>query len=138
MVRRNFGEGADVIKVYSSDNRTGRPDFSVPELQAIADEAHRRGKRVATHAKTYEGARNALLAAISCGAVFMGCLTYIGNGPNLMIKEVAEHRGVRMPHFFAYAVAAAAIMQSRSEPRRLPAVLKSRAERAASSARKAT
>jgi imidazolonepropionase-like amidohydrolase len=64
MVRRNFGEGADVIKVYSSDNRTGRPDFSVPELKAIADEAHRRGKRVATHAKTYEGVRNALLAGI--------------------------------------------------------------------------
>jgi imidazolonepropionase-like amidohydrolase len=64
MVRRNFGEGADVIKVYSSDNRTGRPDFTVAELQAIADEAHRRGKRVATHAKTYEGVRNALLAGI--------------------------------------------------------------------------
>lgn len=64
MVRRNFGEGADVIKVYSSDNRTGRPDFTVAELEAIADEAHRRGKRVATHAKTYEGVRNALLAGI--------------------------------------------------------------------------
>ena len=37
---------------------------------------------------------DALLAAISCGAVLMGCLTYIGNGPNLMVKEIAEHRGV--------------------------------------------
>lgn len=64
MVRRNFGEGADVIKVYSSDNRTGRPDFTVAELSAIADEAHRRGKRVATHAKTYEGVKNALEAGI--------------------------------------------------------------------------
>lgn len=64
MVRRNFGEGADVIKVYSSDNRTGRPDFTIDELSAIADEAHRRGKRVATHAKTYEGVRNALEAGI--------------------------------------------------------------------------
>lgn len=64
MVRRNFGEGADVIKVYASDNRTGRPDFTVAELEAIVDEAHRRGKRVAAHAKTYEGVRNAILAGI--------------------------------------------------------------------------
>jgi imidazolonepropionase-like amidohydrolase len=64
MVRRNFGEGADLIKVYSSDNRTNRPDFTVAELRAVVDEAHRRGKRVATHAKTYEGVRNALEAGI--------------------------------------------------------------------------
>lgn len=64
MARRNFGEGADVIKVYTTDNRTGRPDFTIAELEAIADEAHRRGKRVASHAKSYEGVRNALLAGI--------------------------------------------------------------------------
>lgn len=64
MVRRNFGEGADVIKVYTSDNRTGRPDFTVAELEAIVDEAHRRGKRVAAHAKTYEGIKNAVVAGI--------------------------------------------------------------------------
>ncbi|BEL05856.1 sodium:proton antiporter [Actinoplanes sichuanensis] len=51
-----------------------------------------------------------LLSAISCGAVIMGSLTYLGNGPNLMVKEVAEHRGVHMPHFFAYAAAATVIM----------------------------
>jgi Na+/H+ antiporter NhaD/arsenite permease-like protein len=55
-------------------------------------------------------AGNDLLAAIACGAVMMGALTYIGNGPNLMVKEVAEHRGVAMPHFFAYAAAAMLIM----------------------------
>jgi Na+/H+ antiporter NhaD/arsenite permease-like protein len=53
---------------------------------------------------------DALLGAISCGAVLMGCLTYIGNGPNLMVKEIAEDRGVDMPHFFGYALAAAAVM----------------------------
>jgi Na+/H+ antiporter NhaD/arsenite permease-like protein len=52
----------------------------------------------------------ALLAAISCGAVMMGCLTYIGNGPNLMIKEMAEHRGIKMPNFVAYAATAVAVM----------------------------
>ena len=43
-----------------------------------------------------------LLLAISCGAVFMGAMTYIGNGPNFLVKSIAEHRGVRMPSFFGY------------------------------------
>jgi Na+/H+ antiporter NhaD/arsenite permease-like protein len=43
-----------------------------------------------------------LLAAISCGAVLMGTLTYLGNGPNLLVKAVAEAQGTRMPSFFAY------------------------------------
>lgn len=42
------------------------------------------------------------LAAISCGAVFFGALTYIGNGPNFMVKSIAEHSGVKMPGFFRY------------------------------------
>lgn len=42
------------------------------------------------------------LAAISAGAVFMGANTYIGNAPNIMVKSIAEARGVRMPSFFAY------------------------------------
>ena len=44
----------------------------------------------------------ATLAAISCGAVFMGANTYIGNGPNFMVKAIAEENGVRMPSFFGY------------------------------------
>jgi Na+/H+ antiporter NhaD/arsenite permease-like protein len=40
----------------------------------------------------------------------MGCLTYIGNGPNLMIKEIAEHRGIRMPNFLTYLGIALLIM----------------------------
>jgi Na+/H+ antiporter NhaD/arsenite permease-like protein len=42
------------------------------------------------------------LAAISAGAVFMGANTYIGNAPNLMVKAIAEGRGVKMPSFFGY------------------------------------
>lgn len=44
----------------------------------------------------------ATLAAISCGAVFMGANSYIGNAPNMMVKAIAEERGIRMPSFFAY------------------------------------
>ena len=42
------------------------------------------------------------LAAISAGAVFMGANSYIGNAPNLMVKAVAEERGIVMPSFFGY------------------------------------
>lgn len=42
------------------------------------------------------------LAAISLGAVFMGANTYIGNGPNFMVKSIAEQSGVKMPSFFGY------------------------------------
>ena len=43
-----------------------------------------------------------VLAAISAGSVFMGANSYIGNAPNLMVKAIAEDRGVRMPSFFGY------------------------------------
>lgn len=42
------------------------------------------------------------LAAISAAAVFMGANTYIGNAPNLMVKAIAESRGLQMPSFFGY------------------------------------
>jgi len=43
-----------------------------------------------------------LLQAISCGAVMMGANSYIGNGPNFMVKAIAEEAGVKMPSFFGY------------------------------------
>jgi Na+/H+ antiporter NhaD/arsenite permease-like protein len=43
-----------------------------------------------------------LLTAISCGAVFLGAMTYIGNGPNFLVKAIAEQSGVKMPSFFGY------------------------------------
>ncbi|MFT3777053.1 MAG: sodium:proton antiporter [Ottowia sp.] len=50
------------------------------------------------------------LAAISAGAVFMGANTYIGNAPNLMVKAIAEDRGVRMPGFFGYMAWSGAVL----------------------------
>jgi len=44
------------------------------------------------------------LVSISLGAVFMGAMTYIGNGPNFMTKAVADSRGVAMPSFGGYVV----------------------------------
>ena len=42
------------------------------------------------------------MKAISMGAVFFGSLTYIGNGPNFMVKSIAEQEGINMPSFFGY------------------------------------
>jgi Na+/H+ antiporter NhaD/arsenite permease-like protein len=51
-----------------------------------------------------------LLVAISVGAVFMGANTYIGNGPNFMVKAIAEQGGVRMPSFFGYMAYSGAVL----------------------------
>ncbi len=50
------------------------------------------------------------LLAISCGAVFMGAVTYIGNAPNFMVKAIAEENGVKMPSFFGYMAWSVAIL----------------------------
>jgi Na+/H+ antiporter NhaD/arsenite permease-like protein len=43
-----------------------------------------------------------ILMAVSCGAVFMGANTYIGNAPNFMVKSIVEENGIKMPSFFRY------------------------------------
>jgi Na+/H+ antiporter NhaD/arsenite permease-like protein len=50
------------------------------------------------------------LAAIASGAVLMGANTYVGNGPNFMVKAIAEAGGVRMPSFFGYMAYAGGIL----------------------------
>jgi Na+/H+ antiporter NhaD/arsenite permease-like protein len=42
------------------------------------------------------------IMAISIAAVFFGANTYIGNGPNFMVKSIAEHSGAKCPSFFGY------------------------------------
>ena len=66
-------------------------------LEGVSTEGRYLAAFLETGPKAHE-----LLAAISCGAVFMGANTYIGNGPNFMVKAIAEHGGVRMPGFFGY------------------------------------
>ena len=51
-----------------------------------------------------------ILAAISCGSVFMGANTYIGNGPNFMVKAIAEENDVHMPGFFGYMLYSGAVL----------------------------
>jgi len=56
------------------------------------------------------GVEHSILVAISLGAVFMGAMTYIGNGPNFMVKAIAESSGVKMPSFFGYMLYSFAIL----------------------------
>ncbi len=51
-----------------------------------------------------------LLIAISLGSVFMGANTYIGNGPNFMVKAIAEENKIKMPSFFGYMKYSVAIL----------------------------
>ncbi|MFL9878977.1 sodium:proton antiporter [Herbaspirillum rhizosphaerae] len=61
-------------------------------------------------AKTLMTTLSSTLAAISAGAVFMGANSYIGNAPNMMVKAIAEDRGIKMPSFFGYMVWSLAIL----------------------------
>jgi Na+/H+ antiporter NhaD/arsenite permease-like protein len=56
------------------------------------------------HANLVAGVDPLMLTAVSAGSVVMGATTYIGNGPNLMVKAIAERSGYTLPGFFRYAI----------------------------------
>jgi Na+/H+ antiporter NhaD/arsenite permease-like protein len=56
------------------------------------------------------GVPHTILEAISVGAVFMGANSYIGNGPNFMVRSIAESRGIKMPSFGGYMLYSGAIL----------------------------
>ena len=60
------------------------------------------GLPIAEGVKIMAGVPEPLLKAIALGSVLFGAMTYIGNGPNFMVKAVAENDGLRMPSFFGY------------------------------------
>ncbi|NOY25906.1 MAG: sodium:proton antiporter [Oligoflexia bacterium] len=62
------------------------------------------------HTLTISPEGHSLLVAISVGAVFMGANSYIGNGPNFMVRAIAEESGYKMPSFFGYMGWAAVIL----------------------------
>lgn len=68
------------------------------QLALVPEEITKESLRV--WLSTESGVR--ILDAISCGAVYFGAMTYIGNGPNFMVRSIAESYGVKMPSFFGY------------------------------------
>lgn len=59
-------------------------------------------KAAGTNGPAVAGVNEVSLVAISLGSVFMGAMTYIGNGPNFMVKAIAEKNNIRMPSFFGF------------------------------------
>jgi Na+/H+ antiporter NhaD/arsenite permease-like protein len=96
--------------------------FAVGTLSAILDNAPTyanflqiafgstpiNSETLATFLSTHKGF--VILNGISTGSVFFGAMTYIGNGPNFMVKAIAESAAVRMPSFFGYVLYALAIL----------------------------
>ena len=97
------------------DDLTGLSEAQQQDLRkAIAALVRYHDQRVSTGALSMEEVRvgfllgnpanNRILVAISMAAVLFGACTYIGNGPNFMVKAIAEHSGAPAPGFFAYVV----------------------------------
>jgi Na+/H+ antiporter NhaD/arsenite permease-like protein len=86
------------------DNAPTYLTFASAASGLVGTDAARLSELVA-HARGAE-----LLLAVSLGSVLMGANTYIGNGPNFMVKAIAEQSGVRMPSFFGYLAYSGAIL----------------------------
>lgn len=84
--------------------------YSTGSLSAFLDNAptamvfHATASTLPVEGAAVAGISSVLMKAICMGAVFFGSMTYIGNGPNFMVKSIAEQSGVKMPSFFGYMV----------------------------------
>jgi len=89
----SFLDNAPTYVVFFETGKT-MTDASAGDALALTDGA------IALH----------ILVAVSLGSVFMGAMTYIGNGPNFMVKSIAEQSGVKMPSFFGYMIYSVCIL----------------------------
>ena len=82
--------------------------YSTGSLSAFLDNAptamvfHATASTLPVEGAAVAGISSVLMKAICMGAVFFGAMTYIGNGPNFMVKSIAEENGIKMPSFFGY------------------------------------
>ncbi|QNL21394.1 sodium:proton antiporter [Hyphobacterium sp. CCMP332] len=87
---------------------SGFLDNAPTYLNFLAAAMASKGASISDFDAVVEFARNGFtdstlqLKAISIAAVFFGALTYIGNGPNFMVKSISEQIGIKMPSFFGY------------------------------------
>ena len=109
-------EGAELITVNTLYWGTGTLsavlDNAPTYLNFLAAAMASEGSDIGNIAQVREFAANTMndsdttfqLLAISIASVFFGAMTYIGNGPNFMVKSIAEQSGVKMPSFFGYII----------------------------------
>ena len=103
----------DPLPVFLGERRPVQLPRQRPDLLRLPGDrqGHARGHRRRGRApQPRRRPRRTCSAAISLGSVFMGANTYIGNGPNFMVKSIAEKHGVRMPSFFGYMLYSACIL----------------------------
>jgi Na+/H+ antiporter NhaD/arsenite permease-like protein len=111
----------DILSVYGNQlgiNTPARFFWASGSLSSVLDNAPTylvfftaaQSMHATEGVKLVAGVDPTILAAISLGSVCMGAMTYIGNGPNFMVKSIAERSGVRMPSFFGYMAYSFAIL----------------------------
>ncbi|NMB82465.1 MAG: citrate transporter, partial [Ignavibacteria bacterium] len=104
-------------KMYGQQLSAGVFYWATGILSALLDNAHtflnflsaalgKYGMDVNVKQQVYDFSLNYPLyvQAISIAAVFFGAMTYIGNGPNFMVKSICERAGIKMPSFFGYLI----------------------------------
>ena len=123
MVRLNFGEGADLIKIYTSEHGPARgrniTNFTIDEIRAMADEAHARGAKVAAHATNPEGVRLAIEGGVDT-------IEHGGDlsGEVATLRMMADRGTFLIPTLYInHAVATEGAARAWSSEDRLPAVV---------------
>ncbi|MEM9680621.1 MAG: sodium:proton antiporter, partial [Bacteroidota bacterium] len=85
------------------DNAPTYVNFLTASMASVGADVNKMQEVIAFANNEYKDSMLDLMA-ISLGAVFFGAFTYIGNGPNFMVKSIAEQVGIKMPSFFSYIV----------------------------------
>ena len=85
------------------DNAPTYVNFLTASMASVGADVNNMSEVVAFASNEYKDSMLDLMA-ISLGAVFFGAFTYIGNGPNFMVKSIAEQVGIKMPSFFSYII----------------------------------
>lgn len=85
------------------DNAPTYVNFLTASMASVGANVNQMSEVVAFANNEYKDSMLDLMA-ISLGAVFFGAFTYIGNGPNFMVKSIAEQVGIKMPSFFSYII----------------------------------
>ena len=85
------------------DNAPTYVNFLTASMASVGADVNRMQEVIAFANNEYKDSLLDLMA-ISLGAVFFGAFTYIGNGPNFMVKSIAEQVGIKMPSFFSYII----------------------------------
>jgi Na+/H+ antiporter NhaD/arsenite permease-like protein len=99
-----LGLDSEMKFFWFTGSLSGALDNAPTYLTCLAAAMARRGLSVSNSEDVgqFVAAHDHELIAIALGAVFFGAMSYIGNGPNLMVKAIAEHAKVKTPDFFAY------------------------------------